>query len=160
MLRFYEVSNCISIALAQGGDFIGGFDNGKGLYRFNKRKCMNSFLCSTARPFKFIGAMNEDVNTYTTLGSRGALFLTIPVAAIQQKATQSQSGGITEMYKRFGTYCKAFTTVMMAPSSVKASMMRSNSPRIHHSIDWAKTVPCIMPERYRKTVENPRHEKP
>ena len=93
--------------------------------------------------------MNEDVNTYTTLGSRGEMFMTIPPVAIDQKQTQGQSGGITEMYKRFGTYCKAFTTVMMMPSSVKVSMMRSDNPRIHHSIEWAKTVPCIINEKHR-----------
>ncbi len=149
-LRFYVASGAASVAFAQNGDFIGGLDNGKGLYRFSKRKCMNTFFCSTKRPFRFVGAMNEDVNTYTTLGSRGTIFLTVPAAAINQKATQSQSGGITAMYQRFGTYCKAFTTVMMMPCAVRVSMMQSKTPRIHHSIDWGRTVPCIVPERYRR----------
>ena len=150
LLRFYDSIDCLSLALSQCGDFIGGLDNGYRLYRFSKRKCMNSFLCSTKRPFKFVGAMNEDVNTYTTLGSRGNLFITIPVAAINQKATQSQAGGITAMYQRYGTYCKAFTTVMMMPSAVRVSMMRSSTPRLHHTIDWSRAVPCIISERYRR----------
>jgi hypothetical protein len=154
-LRFYIESCATSIAFAQNGDFIGGFDNGKGLYRFSKRKCMNTFFCSTERPFMFIGSMNEDVDTYTTLGSRGAVFLTIPFAAINQKATQSQSGGITASYKRFGTYCKSFTPVMMMPSAVRVSMMHSKSPRIHHTIDWGRTVPCIVPERFRRMPNLP-----
>ena len=153
-LRFYIESGATSIAFAQNGDFIGGFDNGKGLYRFSKRKCMNTFFCSTERPVRFIGAMNEDVNTYTTLGSRGAVFLTVPFAAINQTATQSKDGGITAMYKRFGTYCKAFTTVMMMPSAVRVSMMQSKTPRIHHTIDWGRCVPCIVPERCRR-MPNP-----
>lgn len=150
MLKFFNETACLSIAIAQCGDFIGGLDNGYGLYRFSKRKCMNSFLCSTERPFKFVGAMNEDVNTYMTLGSRGGLFITIPVAALNQKTTQAQTGGISDMYKRFGTYCKAFTTVMMMPSAVNVSMMRSKHTRIHHSISWKLAVPCIVSERYRK----------
>jgi hypothetical protein len=149
-LRFYEDSGAHSIAFAQGGDFIGAIDNGKAAYRFSRRKCMNTFFCSTLRPFKFIGAMNEDVNTYTSLGSRGCLFLTIPVFSITQKQSQQQSGGITEMYLRFGTFCKAFTTVMMMPGSTKVSMMRSKNPRIHHSINWKATVPCIIREINRK----------
>ena len=165
-LRFYIDSGSASIALAQNGDLIGGFDDpaainrvirkgeehlrGIRFYRFSRRKCMNTFFCSTEKPFRFIGAMNEDVNTYTTLGSRGAIFLTVPFAAIKQHATQSQQGGITGMYKRFGTYCKAFTTVMMMPSAVRVSMMQSNNPRIHHTIDWGRAVPCIVPERYRR----------
>lgn len=149
-LRFYIESGSACIAFAQNGDFIGGFDNGNGLYRFSKRKCMNTFFCSIERHVKFVGAMNEDVNTYTTLGSRGRVFMTVPFAAINQTATQSQSGGITDMYKRFGTYCKAFTTVMMMPSAVRVSMMNSNTPRLHHTVDWKTCVPCIIPERYKK----------
>lgn len=151
MLAFYKSTNATSIALAQGGDFIGGAGCAMlTMYEHRSRKCMNSFFCSTHRPFRFIGAMNEDVNTYTTLGSRGHLFLTIPFVGLEQAATQSQSGGITDMYLKFGTFCKAFTTTMMAPSSVKVSMMRSNNPRIHHSIDWKATVPCIIRERHKK----------
>ena len=150
IIEFYEQSGCLSVALAQTGDFIGGIDNGKGAYRFNKRKCMNSFFCSTDRPFQFVGAMNEDVNTYTTLASRGRLFLTIPVLAINQRDSQSQKGGITEMYLRYGTYCKAFTTVMMHPSAVRVSIMNSKHPRIHHLIDWNATAPKIISENHQK----------
>jgi len=39
---------------------------------------------------------------------------------------------------------------MMAPSSVKVSMMNSSNPRIHHTIEWGKTVPCIISEKHRK----------
>jgi hypothetical protein len=146
LLAFYNSTDCLSIALGQGGDHIGGFGG-----VLLKRKCMNSFLCSTLRPFRFVGAMNEDVNTYTTLGSRGSLFFTITALQLDQKDTQTQGGGITDMYKRFGTYCKAFTTVMMMPSSVRVSMMGTKSPRLHHSIRWANTVPCIVPDRFRKS---------
>jgi hypothetical protein len=144
-LEYYKSIDCLSIAFSQGGDHIGGFSGVK-----LKRKCMNSFFCSTDRRFQFIGAMNEDVNTYTTLGSRGHLFLTFTPVQLNQEATQSQKSGITDMYLRFGTYCKAFTTVMMMPSSVKVSMMTSKYERLHHSIDWATTVPLIISERFKK----------
>lgn len=150
LLFYYKNINVFSIAFAQGGDFIGGINNGKGAYRFNKRKCMNSFLCSTERVFKFIGAMNEDVNTYTSDGCRGKIFLTIPFVSIVQTATQSNKSGITDMYLRFGTYCKAFTTVLMHPSGVKVSMMNSKHSRIHHSIKWVNTTPMIINEKYKK----------
>ena len=146
-LAFYKATPSTSIALSQGGDHIGGFS----ITRL-KRKCMNSFFCSTERPFKFIGAMNEDVNTYTTLGSRGVLFFTFTSAQLDQKESQQQAGGITEMYLRFGTFCKAFTTVMMMPGSTKVSMMNTSNPRIHHLINWKATVPCIIREAHRKSV--------
>jgi hypothetical protein len=144
-IDFYKSTNIKSIAFSQGGDHIGGFSITK-----LKRKCMNSFICSTDREFRFVGAMNEDVNTYTTLGSRGDLFFTFTSVQLDQKETQSQSGGITDMYLKYGTYCKSFTTVMMQPSSVKVSMMNSSNPRLHHLIKWANTVPMIINEKFKK----------
>jgi hypothetical protein len=145
ILNFYKNVNIKSIAFGQGGDHIGGFSGIK-----LKRKCMNSFFCSTKREFKFIGSMNEDVNTYTTLGSRGEIFFTFTNLQLDQKDTQSQTNGITDMYQRYGTYLKAFTTVMNHPSSVKVSIMNSNNPRIHHSIKWINTTPMILDNKYKK----------
>jgi hypothetical protein len=145
MLNFYKSINAKSIAFGQGGDHIGGFSGIR-----LKRKCMNSFFCSTDREFQFVGAMNEDVNTYTTLGSRGDLFFTFTNIQLDQKDTQSQTNGITDMYVRYGTYCKAFTTTMMQPSSVKVSMMNSNHPRIHHTIKWINTTPMIINQKHKK----------
>lgn len=151
MLEFFIAAGFTSLALAQGGDFLGGIESSyvdKGFPLL--RKCMNSFFCSTARPFKFIGAMNDDVNTYVVLGSRGNLFGTILHASLKQLPTQSQSGGITEMYKRFGTYCKSFTTVMMMPSAVSVAMIPGTHRRLHHFVKWANVTPCIIQEKWRK----------
>jgi hypothetical protein len=149
LLDFYKKTNALSLAIAQGGDFIGG--TGSSVWKKKlARKCMNSFICSTERPFKFIGAMNEDVNTYTTLGSRGKLFLTVADLRLEQKRTQSQEGGISDMYLKYGTYCKAFTTVMNMPSSVKVAMMGVSDLRIHHKINWKYTVPKILSEELKK----------
>lgn len=149
-VNFYKSVNALSIAFAQTGDFIGGIDNGKGVYRFSKRKAMNSFLCSTERRFDFLGRINEDVTTYVNLGTKGDLFLTIPVFAINQKDTQQVKKGLTEMYLDNGTYVKSMFSVMYNPSCVKASMMNANHKRIHHSIAWKNTTPMIIAERHKK----------
>lgn len=150
MFEFYKKTPVLSISFSQTGDFIGGIDNGKGIYRFSKRKCMNSFFCSTDRKFMFIGSINEDVNTYTTLASRGGLFLTIPVFSINQKDSQTQKNGMTEVYKLQGTYIKSFTTLLMQPSNVKISVMNASHKRIHHSINWGATTPMIISEDHKK----------
>lgn len=150
LLNYYKTIPALTIAFAQGGDFIGGINNGKGSYRFNKRKCMNSFICSTERQFQFVGSINEDVNTYTSLGSRGELFFTIPFVSLTQTATQKNKGGMTDAYALTGTYVKSFHTILMHPSSVKISMMNSNNVRLHHSIKWINTVPVIIDESYKK----------
>jgi len=150
LLDYYKKIPAKSIAIAQGGDFIGGIDNGKGAYRFSKRKCMNSFICSTDRPFKFNGRINEDVNTYTNSASKGFLFLTIPVLSLIQKQTQSNAGGMTDIYEDKGTYVKSFYTVIFQPSSVSVSMMKTSNARLHHNINWKTTAPVILEEKYKK----------
>lgn len=149
--EIYKSMNVLTFAFAQGGDYVGGANNPLIIKRIWKRKAMNSFFCSTLRPFKFVGAMNEDVNTYTTLGMRGKLFFSIPLISLTQKPTQSQKGGITDMYLKFGTLSKSFTTVMMCPSSVKATY-QIGMGRIHHLISWNNTVPKILNEKYKKLV--------
>ena len=116
MLAYYESIPALSIAMSQGGDFLG--DNG-GHASWVKRKAMNSFICSVDRPFSFMGRINEDVNTYTNLGRCGELFMTIGAVQLGQKQTQKNSGGMTELYLDSGTYVKSFYSVMYAPSCVK-----------------------------------------
>lgn len=150
LIDFYQHINAKSIAMAQGGDFIGGLHNEQNESIHLHRKCMNTFICSTRRPFQFVGRINEDVNTYTWFQSLGNLFLTFPLLAIRQRTSQHNAGGMTELYLDSGTYIKSFYTVMYQPSSVKVGIMSSRHPRIHHRINWDCTVPAIISEKHRK----------
>lgn len=151
MWRFYLSTPAATIAMSQTGDFVGGRNND--IVRGNKlkRKAMNSFFCSTDRQFRFFGRINEDVNAYTTLGSRGVLFFTVPQVTLQQGQTQQNKGGMTDIYLDGGTYRKSFYSVINMPSSVKVGMMGKNK-RLHHNIEWNNTVPKIVSETYRKEL--------
>lgn len=149
MIEFLNSSGAISVAMAQAGDFIGGKDNP----RYHKgliRKAMNTFFCDIDKYFQFIGRINEDVNTYTYLGSKGVLFLTVTKATINQMATQGNLGGMTDIYLDKGTYVKSFYTVMVMPSAVKIGEIGTKHRRVHHKIDWNKCVPKILDESLRK----------
>jgi len=147
MVDYFESIDALTIAMAQGGDFMGGNPFG-----FSVRKTMNSFICSTERPFTFHGRINEDVNTYVLGGSRGDLFLAVRMVDLKQKQTQSNAGGMTDLYLDAGTYIKSFYTVMSSPSSVCVRVKFHNTnPRLHHSINWSKAVAQIIPEELRKT---------
>ena len=149
-LEFYKSIPAKSIAFAQGGDFIGG-ENSQLVKQFKmKRKAMNTFLCSTERPFKFIGRLNEDVTTYVRLGSTGDLFLTIPNAMINQAATMQVKGGLTDVYLEYGTYVKSFMSVMYNPSCIKVYQLGHTHKRIHHRINWNNAVPKILKENIKK----------
>jgi hypothetical protein len=153
LLKYYTSTCAKSIAIAQGGDFLGGKD-GNAAKNPQFRKCMNTFILSVNKRFNFIGRINEDVNTYTRYGSIGNLFLTIPNLAIQQKSTQKTQGGMTDIYLNNGTYVKSFYTVMYSPSCTCIRLMISNHPRLHHSIAWNNAVPVIIREEYKKGVLN------
>lgn len=153
LVEFLDHSGAHSIAFAQGGDLIGG---GEGTVvkkaREGKllRKAMNSFVCRTDRPFKFLGRMNDDVNMFVTNGIRGNLFITMPRIRIWQTETQKSDGGLTELYKETGTYVKSFYSVMYNPSCVKITPMGSKHARLHHKVNWRNAVPKIISEEWKK----------
>ena len=149
MVKFLQTSGADTVAFAQGGDFIGGI-SGANYKKKVLRKVMNTFFCDTEKPFKFIGRINEDVNTYTARGSVGWLGLTITDISIRQKQTQSNKGGMSDVYIDSGTYLKSFYSVMAMPSAVKIGAMGDSHIRFHHKVEWDLCVPKILNERMRK----------
>lgn len=148
----------VTIALSQGGDHIGG---GAGV-ETNKtlRKAMNAFVCRTDRPFPFLGRINEDTTSYTSLQRAGSPFLTIVAAQVNQGSTQANEGGLTDIYKALGTYVKSFYSVMFCPSAVKVGVLKDGGSkggtktgghaRLHHRINWNACAPKIIREEYKK----------
>ena len=143
----FKVIDCKSFAFSQGGDWMQKFD---GTLAFSRRKAMNTFFCATDRQFDFLGRINEDVNTYTWYQSQGNLFLTIPLIQIKQKQTQTNKGGMSDVYLNQGTYIKSFYTIMCSPSCVKIKIMGSSNRRMHHKVEWDYAVPMLIDDRHRK----------
>ena len=145
VLDFYIESNALTVAFAQNGDFMGGRYGGwakSGIKLY--RKAMNTFMCSVDRPFQFVGRVNEDVNTYTTLGNRGMLLLTVPNVSIIPKSTQQGTGGMTDLYLDYGTYMKSVYTVMYSPSNVSIRSFGNNHKRLHHNVAWKNASPLVI----------------
>ena len=147
--NFLNKSGATCVALAQGGDFIGGVDSGA-LKSKMLRKLMNVYFCDIKKPFKFYGRLNEDTTTYTVLGRQGILFLTPLLFMCTQKQTQSNKGGLSEIYIERGTYFKTFYSVIFAPSCVKISTMGDGHERIHHKVLSNYAYPKILSERLKK----------
>lgn len=149
MLDFLDIPSISTVALAQTGDFIGGTSSNV----FKKklcRKAMNSFFCKTDKPFTFIGRINEDVNTYVNLGTKGELLFTVAECSLDQLATQSNKGGMTDVYLDSGTYLKSFYSIITNPSCVKIGLMGQSNKRIHHKILWDYCLPKIISDKYKK----------
>lgn len=151
LIDFKNNVGALTVAMAQRGDFMGGKENNIVQGEILKRKAMNSFICDTEQPFRFFGKINEDVNTYVVLGSRGSLFLQVPHVALNQVSTQQSAGGMTDIYLDSGTYVKSFYTVMYTPACTCIRMMGTKHRRLHHSINWNAAVPKIISEQFKKT---------
>jgi len=153
MVDFLIETNADCVCMSQGGDFIGG--PGSKISKLAKqgkfaRKAMNAFFMNTAKPFKFMGRINEDVNAYVALGNTGKLFITVPRIRLEQIQTQANSGGLTDIYLDLGTYVKSFYSVMYAPSCVKIAEMGVTSRRLHHMVKWKHAVPEIVSGNLKK----------
>ena len=149
LLDYYKQTNAKTLCIAQGGDFIGG-ENSRVFKHKLTRKAMNFFICSVDRPFQFMGRINEDVNTYVRLGTKGDLFQTIADIRLEQLDTQSNTGGLTEFYLDGGTYVKSFYTVLFSPSCAVINLMGNKHKRLHHRIKWNNAIPVILEEKYKK----------
>lgn len=148
MIDFLNDSGALTVAFAQGGDFIGGAGNDFFRKRI-KRKAMNTFFCDVKKPFKFTGRINEDVNMYTLYGNRGELIISVADIQMTQLPTQSNKGGMTDVYLDKGTYLKSFYSVMHSPQCVKIADM-GKSKRIHHRVAWNNCTPMILNERWKR----------
>jgi hypothetical protein len=140
LVRLIETTPIKTIALSQGGDH----QERGGLVQRFRRKAMNSFVCAVAKPIRFLGRLNDDVNTYVSLGRTGELFFTDQELQLDQRPTQLNSGGMSEVYQESGTYVKSFYTVMAAPSCTTVGVMGTKYQRLHHRINWRKAFPLIL----------------
>ena len=149
MIDFLDVSGAKTVAMAQGGDMIGGIKSPR-WKQMLLRKAMNSFIFRVDNPVNFVGSINEDVNTYVTGGIRGELYFTTLKVMLNQEPTQKSRGGMTENYLDGGTYVKTFYSVVYAPSCVKVATMGVTNQRCHHHVNWNACCPKIINEKWRK----------
>ena len=146
-INFLKTSKIKTICFAQDGDFIGGFSNGKvknGYIPY--RKMMNLFFFDLDNTIDFVGTINEDLTSSVVFGGKGDVILTCMMTSLLQKETQSNAGGLTDIYLELGTYVKSFYSVMAAPSCVKVAPMGDKSLRLHHAVTWKNAVPKIIRE--------------
>lgn len=143
-LDFLDASGATVIAMPQTGELQGGCHY---FYRIAfKRKAMNTFFCRTDKPFKFVGRLNDDVNMYLTLNKFGEKVFQVGPCVLDQKRTQEQSGGLTDMYLESGTYWKSMVSVMICPSAVRA-VYQTALGRIHHRINYNRICPKLIREQ-------------
>lgn len=151
MIKYMETAPVDCICFAQGGDFIGGKEGSMAQAVQTKRKAMNLFVFKTDKQLEFSGRINEDVNMYVRHGAIGDIVLTTTQVCLEQLTTQTNRGGLTDIYLAQGTYVKSFYSVMANPSAVQINLMGNKHRRLHHVISWGKAVPKIISDKYKKS---------
>lgn len=151
VVEWLETTNIDVCAFFQAGDLLGGWDRklwkGKII-----RKAMQTFFFKVDNPIYFTGRFNDDVNMYIQEGKLGKIILSIRDVVLITAETQQFSGGITDLYERYGTYVKSFYSVMLRPDCVKIHGMCgfNGNNRIHHRINWETAVPKIISSDFKK----------
>jgi len=143
------------LAFAQAGDFYSSaLENNiyfsRGVIHFQDRKAMNSFFYRTLDPpLPFAGTLNDDVNMYLDLALRHPVpVFTYPLFIIVQGVTQQNRGGMTDIYRRDGTFVKSMHTVIRYPAAVRVKPLKST--RWHHFINWNRIQTKIISEKFKK----------
>lgn len=109
---------------------------------------MNVFFFDVDNPVHFMGTINEDLTASVAEAIVGGVCITSPLVTVNQMITQTNNGGLTDIYLDLGTYVKSFYSVMYAPSAVKISAMGNKDKRLHHQVNWKLCAPKIIREEF------------
>lgn len=149
MVQMMEETPITSLSFGLSSYYIGGAENSN-VQEGMIRKTMTTFLMRADDLQYFHMRMNDDITTSLINGMRGKLYYAYMPVMVHVDLTQVQHGGMTDIYKKNGTYRKSFYSVMCCPSCVKVSAMGITGYRIHHEISWNNAVPKLLSERWCK----------
>lgn len=91
--------------------------------------------------------LNDDLINAVNVWRTGRSELSVKCLAMNMPPTQSEGGGLTDIYQDEGTVRKTAYAVMAAPGQVK---LVDRFGRYHHSADWRHIVPKIVSDEYCK----------
>lgn len=149
MVQMMKDAPITSLSFGLSSYYLGGAENNN-VQEGMIRKTMTTFLMRADDLQYFHMRMNDDITTSLINGMRGKLYYTYMPVMVYVDPTQVQHGGMTDIYKKNGTYRKSFYSVMCCPSCVKVSAMGITEYRIHHEISWNNAVPKLLSERWCK----------
>lgn len=141
-IRLFMLKRNIGLfGISQTGDFIGGVNK-----KILRNKVMNTTFVNTEFIYRgekgvqdddtsqFVGIMNEGLFT----GSLGDGLV------LQQTASATASGGLTDLYRECKLLNKALVCVIQYPSAITAKQQVKNGGRIHHNINARYLYPKIL----------------
>ncbi len=91
------------------------------------------------------GRLSDDLVNVIDVYRHGGKELCCRWLSMELAETQSEAGGLTEMYKADGTVRKTCYAVMAAPSAVR---LAERFRRFHHRCDWDRLAPKLASDEY------------
>lgn len=94
---------------------------------------------------KWVGRMNDDTINAINCWKNGGYEMSIRAMNMTMPNTQTDGGGLTDMYIEHGTVRKSAYPVLVAPSAAKLTIKFG---RYHHKIEWDKLRPKLLNEKW------------
>lgn len=115
-------------------------------YTFSPRVFNAHNLPSTPDLFvPWVGRMNDDIINAINIWRRGGYEMSVKYLHIEFAKTQSEPGGMTDLYRNDGTARKTAYGILAAPSAVKLVF---RFERYHHATAWGKLRPKLLDEKW------------
>lgn len=115
---------------------------------FGKRVFNAHNMPSDERLFEpWVSRMNDDTINAINVYRHGGCEMSLRCMNMTMPPTQSEGGGLTDIYKLEGTVRKSAYPVLVAPVAAKLVVRFG---RYHHRIDWKKLVPKVVSDEYEK----------
>lgn len=95
----------------------------------------------------WVGRMNDDTINAINCWRKGGYEMSIRAMNMTMPSTQSEQGGLSEMYIADGTVRKSAYPVLVAPNAAKLTIKFG---RYHHRVDWSKLRPKLIREEWSK----------
>lgn len=96
---------------------------------------------------KWRGRMNDDLINAMEVSQLGGREFSFKFLSLTMAPSQSEQGGLTDIYKDEGTVRKTAYAVVIAPNAVKLVIKFG---RYHHSVNWNKLKVKIISPKYVK----------
>lgn len=137
--------------LANAGFAVSAETRPESVFKVTKRVFNAHNMPSGGKLFtRWRGRTNDDLINAIETWRKGNAEMAFRFMYMSMKATQSEKGGNTDLYKAHGTVRKAAYAILIEPKAVKLLVKYG---RYHHAVQWDAICPKIIKEVHKSSVK-------
>lgn len=100
------------------------------------------------------GVQDNDTSQFVSILNEGYFTGSLQSGIVlQQVASATQKGGLTDLYNECKLLNKALVTPIQFPSCITAEKQQRNGGRLHHKINYRYLMPKILKTNWRDNIE-------